>query len=37
MSDKTEQLPQLPQGLRTELHVVSNKGMTGNKSWVLRD
>ncbi|WP_421527029.1 DUF5440 family protein [Pseudomonas brenneri] len=37
MSDKTDQLPQLPQGLRTELHVVSNKGMTGNKTWVLRD
>ncbi|EKS4072468.1 hypothetical protein QB142_004511 [Salmonella enterica] len=32
-----DRLPQLPEGLRTELHVVSQKGMTGNKSWVLRD
>ncbi|EPL59858.1 putative TraA protein [Stutzerimonas stutzeri B1SMN1] len=32
-----DRLPQLPEGLRTELHVVSHKGMTGNKSWVLRD
>lgn len=37
MSDKTDHLPQLPQGLKTELHVVSHKGMTGNKTWVLRD
>ena len=37
MSDKTEHLSQLPQGLRTELHVVSHTGMTGNKTWVLRD
>lgn len=32
-----ERLPQLPQDLRTPLCVVSQKGMTGNKSWVLRD
>ncbi|GAB0079354.1 hypothetical protein I4I80_02740 [Pseudomonas syringae pv. tomato] len=37
MIDETDQLPQLPQGLRTELHVVSHTGMTGNKTWVLRD
>lgn len=37
MSDTTEHLLQLPQGLRTELHVVSNTGMTGYKTWVLRD
>lgn len=33
----SERLPQLPPDLRTHLHVVSHKGMTGNKSWVLRD
>lgn len=32
-----ERLPQLPQGLRTQLHVVSHRGITGHKSWVLRD
>lgn len=37
MTNNTELLAQLPQGLLTELHVVSQKGMTGNKSWVLRD
>lgn len=37
MSEITENLRQLPQGLRTELYVVRQSGMTGNKTWVLRD
>lgn len=37
VGDETDQLPQLPKGLRTSLHVVGHKGMTGNKTWVLRD
>jgi hypothetical protein len=37
MNDKSDQLPQLPQGLRTSLCVVGHKGMTGNKTWFLRD
>lgn len=36
-SSNAAPLQQLPQGLRSAFDVVSYKGVTGNKTWVLRD
>ncbi|GGM26404.1 hypothetical protein ACFQDN_21655 [Pseudomonas asuensis] len=34
---KSQSLPQLPQGLRSEFEVVKQEGEPGRRTWVLRD